>query len=311
MTAPGIVFPQAETAGDVGFAREYAVAAEELGYGWLFAYEHVLGADSGHYDMTGRPYDHESPFWEPFVLFGHWGGITSSIQLVLGVLVLPMRQTALVAKQVATLDLLCDERFVLGVGVGWNPVEYEAMGQDFTTRGRRIEEQIPLLRRLWTEDLVTHEGEFDTIRHAGILPRPRRPIPLWMGGWTDGVLERLGRLADGWMTSAGSPASFRQPNKIHHPDDLGRRMAIMHDSARKAGRDPSDIGVNMGIAAVTGTGVVPWDPEDWVRRAAIWSDAGATQVTYNTLDLGFSPPDHLKALEQLADLAPDIAGRAP
>ena len=301
MTAPiGIVFPQAEAAGDVGYAREFAVAAESLGYRQLVLYEHVLGAHPDHHSLTG-PYTHETPFWEPFVVFGHLAALTSRIELALAVLVLPQRQTALVAKQVATLDLLAGERFVLGVGVGWNQVEYEALGQDFHTRGRRIEEQIPLLRRLWREDLVTHEGEFETIRHASILPRPSRDIPIWMGGWSNAVMDRLGRLGDGWMGAAGSPKTALNPDKVRNPDDLHNRFSIVRRAAADAGRDPDSIGINMLVSLIGYDGLpVPFDPDEWVGRAREWVAAGATQIMFATVDLGLSPSDHLQAAEQLA-----------
>lgn len=296
---PGIIFPQPEVAGDVGFTREYAVAAEELGFTSLAAYEHVLGADPAFHQLSG-PYSYETPFWEPFVLFGHLSAITREIDLVMGVLVLPMRQTALVAKQAATLDLLSGGRLVLGVGVGWNQVEYEALGQDFASRGRRIEEQIPLLRRLLTESTVTYEGEFDSIRHAGILPRPERRIPIWMGGWADAVLARIGRIADGWIASPGSPKTADLPSKIHTPADLERRLEIVRDAAISCGRNPSDIDVTMLISSIEHGKPRSWDPENWIDRAMLWSASGATNILLSTLDLGFAPHQHLRALETLS-----------
>lgn len=299
----GIIFPQAETAGDVGFAKEFSVAAEDLGFSHMLIYEHVLGADPAHHTLTG-PYTHKSPFWEPFVFLSHIAALTSTIELQLGVLVLPMRQTALVAKQAATLDLLSNERFTLGVGVGWNQVEYAALGHDFATRGRRIEEQIPLLHRLWTEELITHQGDFDSIHHAGILPLPNRRIPIWMGGWADAVLERLGRLGDGWMTSGGSLRTASQPGRIHTPDDLKRRFAIITEAAEAAGRDPAGIGLSVSVSAIGREGEpAPFDPGAWAARAMGWGDAGATQVVFSADNLGFSPAEHLRAAEQLAKAA--------
>ena len=294
----GIVFPQVEGALDPGFAREYAAAAEDLGYDRLVLYEHVLGADPAYHTLSG-PYTHDSPFLEPFVLFAHLAAHVTTIEFVLSVLVLPQRQTALVAKQVATLDLLSNERLTLGIGVGWNQVEYEALGQDFRTRGRRIEGQIGLLRRLWTEDIVTHEGEFDVIRHAGILPRPRRPIPVWMGGWAEPVLRRIGRLADGWLASSGSPKRAFDKGRLRSPADLPRFVEIIHAAARDAGRDPGAITLDRTITRVHADEVRPWDPEEWATRGRSWLSAGADQVTFALVDLGFSPQGHLDALSHL------------
>ena len=193
--------------------------------------------------------------------------MTSSIELVTGILVLPQRPTALVAKQAATLDLVSGGRLILGVGVGWNQVEYLSLGQNFHQRGARMEEQIPLLRRLWSEPLIHFDGAFDRIPAAGIAPRPTRPIPIWMGGWADAVLERTGRLADGWLTAAGSPKRWRDPNRIRTPDDLQRRLAIVHDAARTAGRDPASIDVSMLVSLIGFDGFEPFDPAAWAARA--------------------------------------------
>ena len=286
MSTPiGIVFPQAEAAGDVGYAREFAVAAEGLGYDQLVAYEHVLGAHPDRHALTG-PYTHETPFWEPFVLFAHLAALAKRIEFVLSILVLPQRQTALVAKQVATLDLLCNERFRLGVGVGWNQVEYEALGQDFHTRGRRMDEQIPLLRRLWREPLRTHEGDFDTIRDASILPRPVREVPIWIGGWSDRVLERLGRLGDGWLAAAGSPKTAGGHDRIRRPEDLQRRFEVVRRSAISAQRDPDEIGISMLVSLIGYDGdLLPFDPDKWVQRGRDWVDAGATEIVFGVVDI--------------------------
>ncbi len=296
----GIVFPQAETAGNVVFAREFSIAVEDLGYDQLVLYEHVLGADPAHHTLSG-PYTHRSPFWEPFVFFSHVAALTSTIEFVLAVLVLPQRQTALVAKQAATLDLLCNDRFRLGVGVGWNQVEYEALGENFRTRGKRIEEQIPLLRRLWRENLVTHEGKFDAIHHASILPRPNRDIPIWFGGWSDRVLDRLGRLGDGWLAATGSPKTALGRNRILRPEDLQHRIERIKQSAEQSGRDPNEIGISMLVSAVGYEGtVMPFDPGEWVERATQWVEAGATEIIFASVDLDFSPNDHLSVARDLA-----------
>lgn len=300
----GVVYPQPEFGSDPGLIREYAQTAEQLGYDQLVAYEHVLGADPTVHTLTG-PYTHLSEFMEPFVLFGHVAAITNSIELVLGVLVLPQRQTALVAKQASTLDLLSGGRLVLGVGVGWNQVEYQALGQDFSTRGRRIEEQIPLLRSLWSESLINFTGEFDTISAAGICPRPSNDnIPIWIGGWDERVLRRLGRLGDGWLAASGHPktrATTENSDRLRTPADLERRIKIVKYAALEAGRDPDEIAISMLISSVGFDGLEEWDPQSWVRRAKQWEVAGATHALLSTLDMGFSPARHLEALGSFRD----------
>src|SRR5262250_3109373 len=177
----GVVFPQTEIGPDPVVVRAYAAAVEELGYAHILAYDHVVGADPSAYPGFNGPYNVDDQFHEPFVLYGYLAAITS-MELVTGVIILPQRQTVLVAKQAAEADLLTGGKFRLGVGIGWNRVEYEALGQDFTTRGVRCEEQVTLLRRLWTEPSVTYHGRFDRITGAGLAPLPvQRPIPVWFG----------------------------------------------------------------------------------------------------------------------------------
>src|ERR1700691_3634865 len=165
----GVVFPQTELGGDVGAVRAYAQGVEQLGYAHLLAYDHVVGADPEIHKGWAGPYNIDTTFHEPFVLYGFMAAITS-LELVTGIIIAPQRQTALLAKQAAEVDILTEGRFRLGIGVGWNSVEYEALGQNFKTRGRRQEEQIGLLRRLWTERSVSHEGEFDRVTGAGLAP---------------------------------------------------------------------------------------------------------------------------------------------
>src|SRR5258706_7423281 len=177
----GVVLPQTENGADPAVVRAYAVAVEELGYRHILAYDHVLGADPATHVGWDGPYDVDTTFHEPFVLFGYLAAITS-LELVTGIIILPQRQTALVAKQAAEVDLLTEGRFRLGVGLGWNAVEYEGLGKDFSDRGRRISEQVELLRRLWTELSVTYTGAYHPVTGAGLAPLPRqRPIPVWFG----------------------------------------------------------------------------------------------------------------------------------
>ena len=200
----GVVYPQTELQGDPVAVKRFGRAAEELGFDHLLAYDHVLGAV--HSDRTPRltgPHTERDPFHDPLVMFAYLAGLTERIQFATGVLILPQRQTALLARQAADLDLLSAGRFRLGVGVGWNYVEYEALGQDFHTRGARQEEQIELLRLLFGEPVVDFSGRFDRIDRAALVPRPARPIPLWLGGSSDVAFERAARLADGFVFMGG------------------------------------------------------------------------------------------------------------
>ncbi len=292
----GAVFPQTEIGSDPAAVRAWTETAEGLGFDSILTYEHVLGADPSRHVLTG-PYTHEDGFHEPFVLFGYMAGITSRIELWLGVLVLPQRQTALVAKQAATLDLLSGERFTLGVGVGWNQVEYQALGQDFRRRGRRFEEQMILLRRLWEEELVTYEGEFHHLEATGINHRPRRQIPIWIGGWADPVMKRIGWWADGWLASAGSLKTAHLPDRTGNTAGLGKRFELVEAAAREKGRDPSGIGLGMMVGEVGFTGRVPWDPAEYADRTKEWGRAGVTDAFLGTMGYDFTVDQHLAAME--------------
>ncbi|MBV8693410.1 MAG: LLM class F420-dependent oxidoreductase [Actinobacteria bacterium] len=280
----GVVFPQTEIGGDVGAVRAYAERVEQLGYTHVLAYDHVVGADPAVYEGWNGPYNIDSTFHEPFVLFGYLAGIIS-LELVTGIIILPQRQTALAAKQAAEVDLLTNGRFRYGVGLGWNRVEYEALGQDFTTRGRRLDEQIALMRALWTEPSVTFDGEFDHIKGAGIAPLPvQRPIPVWIGAASAPAYRRVGRLADGW---------FPQVPPNHHLDEA---RAIVEQAAVDAGRDPSTIGLE-GRVSWTADGI-----DKVLDHAGRWEKAGATHVSINTMNAGLGAVDaHLDVLTRVAE----------
>jgi probable F420-dependent oxidoreductase len=282
----GVVFPQTELGGDAGALRAYAEGVEALGYRHLLVYDHVLGADPEAHAPWRGPYTIATTFHEPFVMFGYLAGITS-LELVTGIIILPQRQTALVAKQATEVDLLTGGRFRLGVGLGWNAVEYEALGQPFDKRGRRLSEQIGVLRRLWTETAVSHEGEFDTITAAGLAPAPvQRPIPVWIGGSSDAAYRRMGRLADGWFP------------QVRPGEELDRARAVIAAAAEAAGRDPEALGME---------GRVGWqtdDPARFERQVGRWRDAGATHLGINTMGAGLDGVDaHLAALARAAELA--------
>jgi probable F420-dependent oxidoreductase len=275
----GVVFPQTEIGADVEVVRRYAQRVEELGFTHVLAYDHVVGADPAVHRGWQGPYDVSTTFHEPLVLFGYLAAITS-IELVPGIIILPQRQTALVAKQAAEVDLLSRGRFRLGVGLGWNAVEYEALGKSFSDRGRRVGEQVELLRRLWTERTVTFDGTYEKVTGAGLAPLPRQqPIPVWFGAASPPAYRRAGRLADGW---------FPQVPPGH---GLEEARAMVHEAAVEAGRDPAALGME---------GRVSWGEggaQKLAEQIRKWSDAGATHLSINTMGAGLASVDqHLDAL---------------
>jgi probable F420-dependent oxidoreductase len=286
----GVVFPQTELGGDVGAVRAYAQGAGELGFTHVLAYDHVVGADPAVHPGWDGPYDVHTTFHEPMVLYGYLAAVTT-MELVTGIIIVPQRQTALVAKQAAEVDLLTGGRFRLGVGIGWNRVEYEALGQDFSRRGKRLEEQITLLRRLWTEQSVTFGGTFDQITGAGLAPLPvQRPIPVWVGGQSPPAYRRAGRLADGWFPQVAPGPQL----------EAARR--IVTEAAAQAGRDPASLGME---------GRVRWQQDQDQLAAAMrqWQDSGATHLSVNTMGTGQQTvDDHLAALATAAEAAETIIG---
>lgn len=286
----GVVFPQTEIESSPTAIRDYAQAAEDLGYDYLLAYEHVLGANPERPGGWHGPYTHLHAFFEPFVLFSYLAGLTHRIQFTTGVLILPQRQTVLVAKQAATLDALSGGRLRLGIGTGWNRVEYEALGQDFHTRGRRQEEQVELLRLLWTEPLVTFQGQGHTIDDAGLKPLPvQRPIPIWFGGSADAVLRRMARLGDGWM-----------PNPL--PIERGRILVeALHGYLTEAGRDPANFGLDVRI------NLSSMPQAEWRAYATSWRDLGATHLCLNTMGAGYNTTqEHIAALQRFKSVMGDV-----
>jgi probable F420-dependent oxidoreductase len=280
----GVVFPQTELGGDVGAVRAYAKGVEQLGYTHLLAYDHVVGADAAIHQGWAGPYDVHTTFHEPFVLFGYIAAITS-LELVTGIIILPQRQTVLVAKQAAEVDLLTEGRFRLGIGLGWNAVEYEALGKDFSDRGVRSEEQVTLLRRLWTEQTVTHDGPSERVTGAGLAPLPvQRPIPIWFGAASPRAFRRAGRLADGWFPM------------VPPGPKLDEAKAIVDAAATEAGRDPAKIGME-GRADYRAGAL-----DTLVDHVGRWSRAGATHLSINTMGAGLGSVDeHLAALAASAE----------
>ena len=285
----GVIFPQTEIGADPAGVRDFTQAAESLGYEHLEVFDHVLGADRSKREGWAEAfYDHTDMFHEPFVLFGYLAGITEKIELVTGILILGQRQTALVAKQAAEVDVLTGGRLRLGIGTGWNEVEYEALGEDFHNRGRRSVEQIELLRALWTQEVVTFKGRYHQVTYAGINPLPvQRPIPIWFGGNADRVLRRVGRIGDGWFP-------------LFEPDTAGQeRIGQMREHAKQAGRDPLSIGIEGWINLKDRR-----SPDDWQKASENWAKAGATHLSVNTMNAGLKGPDqHIDAIRRFKEAA--------
>jgi len=286
----GVVFPQTEIGSDPGVIRDYAQAAEGAGYDHLLVFDHVLGAKLERFDTLGRrpPYTDESPFHEPFVLFGYLAACTRRLELVTGVVILPQRQTALVAKQAAAVDVLTGGRLRLGVGIGWNHTEYEALREDFHTRGRRVTEQIAVMRKLWTEPTVTFKGAYHQLDRVGINPLPvQRPIPVWLGGMAEPVLRRVAQISDGWFPQF-------QPG-----DEAQQILGRVRDYIKEAGRAASAVGIEGRFTHSIG------GPAEWAQRAREWRDLGATHLSVNTMGSGLSPREHIDAIVKMK---PALAG---
>ena len=270
----GAVYPQTELRGDPAAVTRIGKAVEDLGFDYLLAYDHVLGAS--HADRTPAltgPYTERDPFHDPFVMFGYLAGITKRIGFATGVLILPQRQTALVARQATDVDLLSGGRLRLGVGIGWNPVEYEALGQDFHTRGVRQEEQIELLRRLFAEPVVDFSGRFDRVDRAALIPKPTRPIPIWLGGFGEAAFERAARVADGFIFFGGAG--------IENAVDAWERMRAR---VRSLGRSVEEFGAEY-VA-------LPKGGFDNLRAEVDrWRDAGGTHLSIVTMGLGLNSID--------------------
>jgi probable F420-dependent oxidoreductase len=282
----GVVFPQIEFKPDPIAVRDYAQAVEGLGFSHMHAYDHILGANPDRPGGWTGPYTFLNPFFEPFILFSYLSGLTQKIEFDTGILILPQRQTALVAKQAATLDVLSNGRLRLGVGNGWNEVEYIALGENFHNRGKRMEEQVALMRLLWTQPLVNFAGDWHHIPDAGINPLPvQRPIPVWFGGTDDKVLRRMARIGDGWMVNF---RTFEQARSA---------LEKLNLYLEEAGRDKASFGIearmNMNLIG----------PDGWINFIQSWEVLGATHLTVNTMGCGYETTSaHIKALDIFAKL---------
>jgi probable F420-dependent oxidoreductase len=281
----GVIFPQTEVGYDPGAVRAIGQAASDLGYSHLAAYDHVLGGDTAVLGNLGGPYTIDSPFREPLMMFSFLAGFTK-LAYATSILIGPQRQTALLAKQAAELDLLCGGRFRLGLGIGWNKLEYDALGMPFEKRGALLEEQVTVLRALWTEKSVTFDGEFHHIDHSGLAPMPvQRPIPIWIGGHAPPALRRVGRIADGWFPMARPQGGLEEA------------LEIIRGAAAEAGRDLSTFEFEGRLEYSVR------DHDKIAEHARRWRDAGATHLSLNTMHSDLSDADaHIAALEEMAPI---------
>ena len=278
----GAVFPQTEIGSDPTNIREYTQAIEEMGFDYLLIYDHVLGTNADRPGGWSGRYNHQHMFHEIFVLLGYLAAITRNIQLVTGIVILPQRQTALVAKQAAEVDVLSGGRLRLGVGIGWNEVEYIGLGENFRNRGKRVEEQVALMRELWTKPLITVSGQHHTIPDAGLNPLPvQRPIPVWFGGMSDAAARRMARIGDGWIAN---PLPY---------DRLQTSLESLRRYVEQAGRDPKQFGVDFRLNANQ-------PPQNsWSEEAERLERLDITHVCFGTMDAGFIHLDqHIEALRK-------------
>jgi probable F420-dependent oxidoreductase len=293
----GSLIPQNDIGGTPAVLKEFAQAAEGLGYHFLEAADHVLGVNVANRPDWGNRNTSADWFHDPFVMFGYLSGVTS-LAFSTGVLILAQRQAALVAKQVATLDVLCEGRFRLGVGVGWNPVEFTGLNEDFSNRGRRSVEQVQVMQALWAEPHVTFKGRWHTIDDAGINPLPvNRRVPVWFGGHHEQTLRRIAQYGDGWMMLA-YPAGAEAVAEF----DKLRRLV------EAEGRDPASIGLEVWVSTAEG------GPADWREEFLFWKRAGVTHVTVASTHgrgihkriAGTTMADHLKAITDYRDAVADL-----
>ncbi len=281
----GVIFPQTEVGGDLGAVRAIGQAVDELGYSHLAAYDHVLGGDTAVLGALGGPYTIDDPFREPLTMFSYLAGCTD-LAFATSILIGPQRQTALLAKQAAEVDLLCGGRFRLGLGIGWNKLEYDALGVRFDERADVLEEQVAVLRALWTQRSVTFDGRFHHIRAAGLAPLPlQRPIPIWIGAYAPAALRRVGRVADGWFPM------------VRPGGGLEKAIETIGEGAAEAGRDVSKLKFEGRLEYATR------DHDKIAEHARRWNEAGATHLSLSTMHAGLSTTDdHIAALAEMAQV---------
>jgi probable F420-dependent oxidoreductase len=280
----GAVLAQNELGPDVAALRDYAQGVQDLGYSFVVVTDHVVGADASDHPRLDRVYPIETYLREPLILGAFLAGVAPRLGFLTSVIILPQRQTVLTAKQAADLDVLSNGRLRLGVGIGWNPIEYQALGMRFSTRARRFEEQIDLMRRLWTERVVRYAGHFDTVDAAGINPRPiQQPIPVWIGASAETAVKRATRIADGYLPL--------------RPLEGGWQATV--DKVRgwlsEAERDPSTFGIEGRLDAGKG------DADDWLRTIEMWRHLGASHLSVSTSGVG-GPQAHVNRLREIRQM---------
>jgi len=279
----GVVYPQIELGGDTGAVKAFAQAAEDLGYDHILIYDHVLGAEhAGREPKLTGPYKHTDPFHEPLVTYAYLAGVTRRLELATGVIILPQRQTVLLAKQAADVDLFSDGRLRLGVGVGWNWVEFDGleMSGHFRRRGKRQEQQIALMRKLWEQPLVIHEDSDHKIDRAAILPRPKRKIPIWLGGFNEVAYDRAARIADGFIFSGRAQT------------EAVRIKARIEAQLVALGRDGDDFGFESIQQYTRGD-------NQWPGDIKTWRDAGGSHISIVTMGANLTTVDaHIEAIKR-------------
>lgn len=286
----GAVIPHNEIGNDPGAIKAFAQGAEELGATHLLIYDHVVGVDRNRPGGFQGPYDSDTAFHEPMVLFGFLAACTNTIDLVTAILIAPQRQTVLIAKQAAEIAVLSNNRLKLGIGVGWNTVEYDALNEDFSNRGRRQEEQVDLMRRLWTEDVFSYDGEFHRFEHASILPRPTESIPVLFGGSAPALIDRCARIGDGFIP-------------LGSPNEKSAAVLERMREIREANGKSWD-GFEIRAQAQYGGGT----PERWQSHAQKWKDLGATHLAIATHNAGDTDVDgHLARIAEYQAAVADIA----
>ena len=277
----GAFLAQNELGSDVAALRDYAQSVQDLGYDFLVVADHVVGADAADHPRLDRVYPIETYLREPLMLGAFLAGVAPRLGFLTSVIILPQRQTVLTAKQAADLDVLINGRLRLGVGIGWNPIEYQALGMQFSTRARRFEEQIGLMRRLWTERIVRYAGQFDTVDAAGINPRPiQQPIPIWIGASAEAAVKRATRIADGYLPLRPLEGGWEAT------------MDKVHGWLNEAERDPSTFGIEGRLDAGQG------NPDDWRRTVEMWRGFGASHLSVSTGGVG-GPQMHVNRLREV------------
>lgn len=319
----GTIFPTTEIGNDVALIKDYLQAMEGLGFSHVLMLDHVLGIEPGEGKLVG-PYTYRHAFHEPMTFMAWAAGVTTRLELATGILILPQRQTALVAKQAAEVDILSGGRLRLGVANGWNKPEFDALGEDFSTRGRKLDAQIPLLRRLWTQELVEAKDRWHTIEGAGINPRPAQPIPIWLGGMSEAAIRRAARLGDGWIPhfvpddATGELRTARRSGRASDSDRAGQRpvigamayeggelaadvLARQQEYRQEVGRGDAPFIIHGGMAIGKRT------PEDAAEWTGHWKAAGMDYFAADTMNAGLSPAEHAEALRRFAQSLPKDA----